>query len=299
MRKQQSSLTKSINFFTMRDAVFYTKKTLQVKGDLLDLSTPLVMGILNNTPDSFYDGGKYNNLKAIAERAEKMLMEGATFLDIGGYSTRPNAEEVSVKEELSRVIPVIKEINKFFPQSYISIDTFRAEVAKAAVEEGACMINDISGGQLDEKMFATVSQLQVPYILMHSRGTPQTMSQMTFYNHILEDLIFYFQDKLHALRQLFCKDIILDLGFGFAKNLEQNYFLLHHLPCFKALNCPILVGISRKSMVFKKLGIGSQEALNGTTALHALAVRNGASILRVHDVKEAIEVIKLLNLSNN
>ncbi|SFE89456.1 dihydropteroate synthase [Thermoflexibacter ruber] len=283
----------------MRDAVCYTRKTLQVKGDLLDLSTPLVMGILNNTPDSFYDGGKYNNLKSISERAEKMLIEGATFLDIGGYSTRPNAEDISVKEELSRVLPVIKEINRLFPQSYISIDTFRAEVAKAAVQEGACIINDISGGQLDEKMFATVSQLQVPYILMHSRGTPQTMSQMTSYNHILEDLIFYFQDRLHTLKQLSCKDIIVDLGFGFAKTIEQNHFLLHHLPYFKVLNCPILVGVSRKSMIFKKLGIGSQEALNGTTALHALAVKNGASILRVHDVKEAIEVIKLLNLSNS
>lgn len=283
----------------MRDAVCYTRKTLQVKGNLLDLSTPVVMGILNNTPDSFYDGGKYNNLKAISERAEKMLAEGATFLDIGGYSTRPHAEDISVKEELSRVLPVIKEINKLFPQSYISIDTFRAEVAKAAVEEGACMINDISGGQLDERMFSTVSQLQVPYILMHSRGTPQTMSQMTSYNHILEDLIFYFQDRLHTLRQLSCKDIVLDLGFGFAKTIEQNHFLLHHLSCFKVLNSPILVGVSRKSMIFKKLGIGSQDALNGTTALHALAVKNGASILRVHDVKEAIEVIKLLNLSNN
>jgi dihydropteroate synthase len=283
----------------MRDAVCYTRKTLQVKGDLIDLSTPLVMGILNNTPDSFYDGGKYNNLKAICERAEKMLMEGGTFLDIGGYSTRPNAEDISVKEELSRVLPVIKEINKLFPQSYISIDTFRAEVAKAAVEEGACMINDISGGQLDEAMFTTVSQLQVPYILMHSRGTPQTMSQLTSYNHILEDLIFYFQEKLHLLKQLSCKDIILDLGFGFAKTLEQNHFLLHHLPYFKVLNYPILVGISRKSMIFKKLGISSQDSLNGTTALHALAVKNGASILRVHDVKEAMEVIKLIHLPNN
>ncbi len=283
----------------MRDAVCYTRKTLQVKGNLIDLSTPLVMGILNNTPDSFYDGGKYNNLKAICERAEKMIVEGATFLDIGGYSTRPNAEDISVKEELSRILPVIKEINKLFPQSYISIDTFRAEVAKAAVEEGACMINDISGGQLDEAMFATVSQLQVPYILMHSRGTPQTMSQLTSYDNILEDLIFYFQDKLHVLKQLSCKDIILDLGFGFAKTLEQNHFLLHHLSYFKVLNHPILVGVSRKSMIFKKLGISSQDSLNGTTALHALAVKNGASILRVHDVKEAMEVIKLIHLPNN
>ncbi len=279
----------------MRDAVFYTKKTLRIKGNLLDLSKPLVMGILNNTPDSFYDGGRYNNIKALCERAENMLSEGATFLDIGGYSTRPNAEDINEKEELNRVIPIVKELSKLFPQSNISVDTFRASVAKAAVSEGACMINDVSGGRLDSKMFETASELQVPYVLMHSRGTPQTMSKMTDYDNILEEILFYFQEKLSLLKELACKDIILDLGFGFAKTLEQNYFLLNNLTYFKVLNQPILAGVSRKSMIFKKLDINSSEALNGTTALNTLAVKQGAAILRVHDVKEAMEVIKLMS----
>lgn len=278
----------------MRDAVFFTRKTLQVRGTLIDLSTPLVMGILNNTPDSFYDGSKYNNIKSLCERAEKMLIEGATFLDVGGYSTRPNAEDISEKEELKRVVPLIKELVKKFPEANISIDTFRAEIAKAAVEAGACMVNDVSGGQLDDNMFATVAQLKVPYVLMHSRGTPQTMAQLTDYDNIIEEMIDYFQQRILLLSALGCKDIVLDLGFGFAKTLAQNYFLLRNLSSFKVLNYPLLVGISRKSMIFKKLGITAAEALNGTTALHTIALMNGAAILRVHDAKEAKEVISLL-----
>ncbi len=278
----------------MRDAIFFTKKMLRVRGKLLDLSTPLVMGILNNTPDSFYDGGKYNNIKNLCERAELMLIEGATFLDIGGYSTRPNAEDISEKEELKRVLPLIKELVKKFPEVNISIDTFRAEVAKAAVEAGACMVNDISGGRLDEKMFQTIAQLKVPYVLMHSRGTPQTMAQLTNYQNIIEEIVDYFQQKIFLLSELGCNDVILDLGFGFAKTIEQNYFLLRNLSAFKILSCPLLVGVSRKSMIFKKLGISPPESLNGTTALNTLAIMNGATILRVHDVKEAKEVISLI-----
>lgn len=278
----------------MRDAVFFTRKTLRVRGQLIDLSTPLVMGILNNTPDSFYDGGKYNNVKNLCERAELMLAEGATFLDIGGYSTRPNAEDISEAEELKRVLPAIKELAKRFPEANISIDTFRANVAKAAVGEGACMVNDIGGGQLDDKMFETLAQLKVPYVLMHSRGTPKTMSQLTDYENIIEEMMDYFQHRLRLLSDLGCNDVILDLGFGFAKTLEQNYFLLKNLAYFKALNHPILAGVSRKSMIFKKLNITPADSLNGTTVLNTVAITNGASILRVHDVKEAKEVISLM-----
>jgi len=278
----------------MRDAVFFTRKTLRVRGQLIDLSTPLVMGILNNTPDSFYDGGKYNNVKNLCERAELMLAEGATFLDIGGYSTRPNAEDISEAEELKRVLPAIKELAKRFPEANISVDTFRANVAKAAVGEGACIVNDISGGQLDDKMFETLAQLKVPYVLMHSRGTPKTMSQLTDYENIIEEMMDYFQHRLRLLSDLGCNDVILDLGFGFAKTLEQNYFLLKNLAYFKALNHPILAGVSRKSMIFKKLNITPADSLNGTTVLNTVAITNGASILRVHDVKEAKEVISLM-----
>ncbi len=283
----------------MRDAVFFTKKTLCVKGELLDLSKPVVMGILNNTPDSFHDGGRYNDLKSLCDRAENMLAAGTTFLDVGGYSTRPHAEEISEKEELNRVIPVITALNKQFPAAFISIDTFRAGVAQAAVEAGACMINDVSGGQMDEKMFETVAQLKVPYVLMHSRGTPQTMMHLTQYENILEEMLDYFHYRIHLLRELGCNDLVIDLGFGFAKTIEQNYFLLKNMAYFKALNQPILAGVSRKSMIFKKLEITSEQALNGTTALNTLAVQNGASILRVHDVSEAREVIALIAAYNS
>lgn len=278
----------------MRDAVFHTRKTLRVRGELLDLSSPLIMGIINNTPDSFYDGGKYNNMSALLDRVEKILTEGATFVDVGGYSTRPNAPEISEAEELKRVVPLIKEIIKKFPKAYISIDTFRANVAKIAVGEGASIINDVSGGQLDSKMFEMLAELKVPYVLMHSRGNPQTMTKLTQYENILEEMLTYFQESILKLKNLGCNDIIIDLGFGFAKTLEQNYFLLKNLVYFKTLNYPILAGVSRKSMVFKKLGIAPDQALNGTTALNTIAISNGANILRVHDVKEAKEVISLL-----
>jgi dihydropteroate synthase len=230
----------------------------------------------------------------LLDRAEKMLAEGATFIDVGGYSTRPNAPEISEEEEKKRVLPLVKELTKKFPQAYISVDTFRANVAKAAVYEGASMVNDVSGGQLDSKMFETLAALKVPYVLMHSRGNPQTMTKLTEYQNILEEMLLYYQERIQILKNLGCNDLIVDLGFGFAKTLEQNHFLLKNLTYFKVLNYPILAGVSRKSMIFRKLNIRPDGALNGTTVLNTLAIANGASLLRVHDVKEAKEVIALL-----
>jgi dihydropteroate synthase len=282
----------------VRDAVFYSKKTLNLRGKILDLHTPVVMGILNVTPDSFYDGGRHNVKNSAVTQVGKMLEEGATLIDIGGYSTRPQAPEVSEEEELARVIPIIEHIIRTFPEALISIDTFRAKVAKEAIEAGACMINDISGGSLDEQMFEMVSHLKVPYVLMHTRGTPQNMAELTDYQDIMLDLVDYFHQKLLHLRALGVSDIIIDVGFGFAKTLEQNFELLKQLSYFRILNLPLLVGISRKSMVWKTLDIQPDEALNGTTVLNTWSLLHGASILRVHDVKQAVETIKLLNYSN-
>lgn len=277
----------------MRDTVFYSKKTIKLKGNLVDLTKPVAMGILNITPDSFYDGGKYHSQAQILRQTEKMLSEGATIIDIGGYSTRPYADDIAEKEEKKRILNAIHLLLKHFPNILISVDTFRASVAEAAVGEGACMINDISGGNLDENMFATVAKLQVPYILMHSRGTPQTMMTMTDYKNLLVDVMTYFHQKVATLRSLGVEDIIIDLGIGFAKTQEQNFELLKNLAIFRLLNVPILVGVSRKSLIYKTLQITPEEALNGTTVLNSLALLNGASILRVHDVKEAAQVIKL------
>ncbi len=255
------------------------------------------MGILNVTPDSFYDGGKFIEKNIILQQAEKMLLAGADILDIGGYSTRPNAENISENEELDRVLPNIEIIIQKFPDAIISVDTFRANVAKEAIKVGASIINDISGGNLDENMFQTMADLNkfqnIPYVLMHTRGTPKTMTQLTDYEDILLDLVAYFQKKIYELQKLGVKDIIIDLGFGFAKNVEQNFFLLKNLSYFEILDKPILVGISRKSMIYKTLQTTSQNALNGTTALNMAALMNGASFLRVHDVVEAVETRKL------
>ena len=263
----------------------------------MSLDRPLVMGILNITPDSFFAGSRVENEKGILINAEEMLSHGAKILDIGGYSSRPGAEDISIEEELSRVIPAIESILKRFPDTYISVDTFRSTVARAAVEAGASLINDISGGNLDEQMFSTVAALNVPYILMHMRGTPQTMLSETNYNNIIGEIARYFGSKCNALTALGVKDVIIDPGFGFAKTREQNYELLRNLAYFKALKLPILAGISRKSMIYKSLEISSEEALNGTTALNMIALMNGASILRVHDVKEAVETVKLFKLT--
>ncbi len=270
------------------------RKTLLIGSQIFDVEQVGVMGILNITPDSFWEGSRLQTEKNIIEQAQKMIGEGAQILDVGGYSTRPNAADVPENEEISRVTEAIKLVRKEIGNFPISVDTFRSSVAEEAVKAGANLINDISGGELDSKMFETAGRLGVPYILMHSRGTPQTMQQMTDYEDIILEMIDYFQEKIFQLRASGVKDIILDLGFGFAKTVEQNYLLLEKLPLFQIFELPMLVGISRKSMVWRKLGITPSEALNGTTALNALAVRNGANLLRVHDVREAVEVVNLL-----
>lgn len=276
--------------------------TINCKGQLVDLSSPKVMGILNITPDSFYDGGFYNNEKEILIQAEKMLKEGATFIDIGAYSSRPNAEHINEDEELKRIIPIVELILKQFPESLLSIDTFYSAVAKQCIGAGACMINDISAGQLDNIMMATIAGLNVPYVMMHIKGTPQTMQQHTNYNDLLKEILFYFSERIAEARKLGIVDLIIDPGFGFAKTLKQNYELLNKLELIKMAELPILVGLSRKSMIYKTLNNSAKESLNGTTALNTIALQKGAKILRVHDVKEAMECIKLtnqLNISND
>lgn len=251
------------------------------------------MGILNVTPDSFYDGGRFISESALLEQTEKMLDEGADFIDVGGYSSRPGAAEIPEEEEKQRVVVAIASILKRFPRTVVSVDTFRSRVAEAAVAEGALMINDIAGGSLDEAMFRTVARLKVPYILMHMKGDPITMSSQTQYTDILKEMLDYFHQKINLLQQLEVTDIIIDPGFGFAKNIEQNFNLLRNLGKFSILGKPMLVGLSRKSMVWKTLDINPTEGLNGTTVLNTMALLRGADILRVHDVREAREVIKL------
>ena len=259
----------------------------------MDLSTPKVMGVLNVTPDSFFSKSRINTCGSAIDKAKEMVLDGADILDIGGYSTRPGADDISVNEELDRVLPVIEEIKKELPKSVLSIDTFRSEVASQAVKAGANIINDVSGGNLDTKMFETVASLRVPYILMHMRGTPQNMKRLNTYDHLLIDVSKELEVKKQQLLGLGVKDIIVDPGFGFAKNIAQNYEILRKLDYFKRLNLPILAGISRKSMIYKTLKTTPEESLNGTTALNMAALINGASILRVHDVKEALETVKL------
>ncbi len=268
--------------------------TINCKGSLIDVRQSKVMGILNITPDSFYDGGKYKDENSILSRVEKMLSEGATFIDVGAYSSRPGADAVSETEELHRIIPIVKLLVNRIPAINLSVDTFRSEVARQCILNGAAMINDISGGTLDTEMLPTVAKLKVPYIMMHMRGTPQNMQKNTSYNDVLKEILFYFSERVHSARVLGIKDIIIDPGFGFAKTLEQNYELLQNMDLLKTLNLPILAGISRKSMIYKTLNIDAENALNGTTALNMIALRQGANILRVHDVKEAIECTVLM-----
>lgn len=269
--------------------------TINCKGKLIDLTVPKVMGILNVTPNSFFDGGKYKKESEILSQVEKMIRDGAIFIDIGAYSSKPNAELVSVEEELSRIIPVVDLILQHFPETLISIDTFRSEVAQACLEKGAAMINDISAGNLDEKMLDVIAKYKVPYIMMHMRGTPQTMQSLTDYQDIVKEMLFYFSEKMAMARSLGINDLIVDPGFGFAKTLDQNYEILKHLDLFDMLELPLLVGVSRKSMVYKPLNSSAGEALNGTTVLNTIALTKGAKILRVHDVKEAVETVQLLN----
>jgi dihydropteroate synthase len=267
--------------------------TINCKGQLIDLSTPKIMGILNVTPNSFYDGGKFTLSENGLSQVGKILEEGATFIDIGAYSSKPNAEFVSEEEERNRILPVVQSILKQFPDALLSIDTFRSEIAAVCIENGAAIINDISAGNLDEKMMDVVAKYNVPYIMMHMRGTPQTMQSQTNYENIIKEMLFYFSEKVNKARSLGINDLIIDPGFGFAKTLEQNYEVLQNLELFQMLDLPILAGISRKSMVYKPIGVTANEALNGTTVLNTIALSKGANILRVHDVKEALECVKL------
>lgn len=268
--------------------------TINCKGKLVDISTPKVMGILNITPDSFYDGGKYKNEAAILYQTEKMIVEGATFIDVGAYSSRPGAAHISEEEELKRIVPVVELLIRTFPEIIISIDTFRSKVAQETVQHGAAIINDISGGNMDANMFKTVANLQVPYILMHMLGTPQNMQKNPIYNNVTKDIIIFFAAQIYKLHQLKLNDIIIDVGFGFGKTLDHNFEILKNLSLFKNLDAPILAGISRKSMLYKTLNISAQDALNATTSANTIALLNGANILRVHDVKEAVEAVKIV-----
>lgn len=277
----------------MQSKGIITNKTLNVQGLVLNLADPVVMGILNVTSDSFYEGSRVATEKDWLKKAEEMLFNGAAILDVGAYSSRPGASDVSEEIEIERIRQVISSLVKAFPKAVLSVDTFRSKVANVAVQEGASIINDISGGSLDTNMFETVARLRVPYILMHMRGTPQNMSTLTNYNNLVKELISYFQEKIVQLTSLGVKDIIIDPGFGFAKNIEQNFHLLNHLEQIHVLDKPLLVGVSRKSMIYKTLGISVENSLNGTTVLNTIALLKGAHILRVHDVKEAREAILL------
>ena len=274
--------------------------TINCKGQLIDLSEPKVMGILNITQNSFYDGGKWNSEEAICNHVKQMLHDGATFIDVGAYSSKPNAEFVSEQQELDQIVSVIKLLVERFPEIIISVDTFRAAVAEASIVAGAAMINDISAGNLDSQMRSVVAKLQVPYIMMHMRGNPQTMQSLTTYDNMVKEILFYFSEKIAEARAFGISDIIVDPGYGFSKTLAQNYQLMQQSELLKLLELPILVGVSRKSMIYKALDSTPDQALNGTTFLNAIALSKGASILRVHDVKEAVEAVKLYGyLQNN
>ena len=271
-----------------------TTLSLNCKGNLIDVSKPKVMGILNLTPDSFFDGGKHGNDTAVLKQVERFLKDGATFVDIGAYSSRPDAKDVSEAEELNRILGSLEKIVANFPEALISIDTFRSQVASACLERGAAMINDISGGAMDAKMLDVVARNQVPYIVMHMRGTPQNMAQKTDYDDVTIDVMRSLSQKVLEATTKKVNDIIIDPGFGFAKTLEQNYELLNRLDLFQSFELPLLVGISRKSMIYKLLKTSAKDALNGTTALNTIALLKGANILRVHDVKEAMECVQLV-----
>jgi dihydropteroate synthase len=272
-----------------------TPRYINVNGRLMDLSEPQVMGILNVTPDSFYAGSRMETEKDIINRLHQITSEGASILDIGAYSSRPDAEHISTEEEMNRLRTGLDLVRKHQPEAVVSVDTFRADVAKMCVEEfGAAMINDISAGQLDAAMFGTIAQLGVPYIMMHMQGTPQNMQMNPHYDNLLKEVFLYFAERVQKLRDLGAKDIIIDPGFGFGKTLEHNYELMNHLDEFQLFELPLLVGISRKSMIYKLLGTTPEEALNGTTVLNTLALMKGANILRVHDVKAAKEAVTLV-----
>ena len=267
--------------------------TLNCKGKLISLETPNIMGILNVTPDSFYDGGRYQKPEEILRQTEKMLNEGATFIDVGAYSSRPGAAHIAEQEEESRILPIVEMLLSEFPEVLLSIDTFRSAIARKCISHGAALINDISAGSQDPQMINTVGELGVPYVMMHMRGTAQTMTGLTDYEDLVQEIVYYFSEKIAHARAAGIKDVILDPGFGFAKSLEQNYELLRKLDLLQNLEYPILIGLSRKSMIYKLLDQSPDQALNGTTALHMYGLLQGANILRVHDVKEAVECVRL------
>ena len=275
-------------------------KYINVNGSLMDLSTPCVMGILNVTPDSFYEGSRMQTETEIARRVEQIMEEGAGMIDVGAYSSRPNAENISPREEMERLRMGLAILRKVQPDAVVSVDTFRADVARMCVEEyGVAIINDIAAGEMDKDMFRTVADLNVPYIMMHMQGTPQNMQRHPHYDHLLKEVFLYFAQKVQQLRDLGVKDIILDPGFGFGKTVEHNYELMAHLEEFRLFNLPLLVGVSRKSMIYRLLGTTPEEALNGTTVLDTISLMKGADILRVHDVREAVETVKIVGAIHN
>ena len=278
-----------------RNNVFFT---MNCKGKVLIINRPIIIGIINATPDSFFVNSRKSTLNEAIEKASQMIEEGAGMIDIGGQTTKPGSETVSAEDELERVIPIVAGISKIFPETIISIDTFYSSVARAAVENGASIVNDISGGAFDTEMINTVAQLNVPYICMHIKGVPKTMQDNPRYEDVIKELLDYFIEKINVCRVAGIKDVIIDVGFGFGKTIEQNYQLLRSLSVFKMLDCPLLVGISRKGMIYKPLGVSSEDALNGTSVINTIVLMNGANILRVHDVKEAVQAVKLLELYN-
>ncbi|RZK80422.1 MAG: dihydropteroate synthase [Pedobacter sp.] len=277
-----------------KDTFLYRKSTVNIQGKLVDLALPSVMGVLNITPDSFFKGSRIDSIDDALLRVENFLNQGAQFIDLGAYSSRPGAANISVEEEMQRIIPFVEAIHQRFPEAIISIDTFRASVAKNAIHAGAHMINDISAGSLDNEMFETIAALNVPYIIMHMKGTPQNMQELAEYKNVSIEVSNYFSDKIAALRALGVKDVILDPGFGFSKTIDHNYEMLQHLEDLQIFGLPILVGVSRKGMIHKFLQTSPAEALNGTTVLNTIALMKGANILRVHDVKEAVECVNLV-----
>ncbi|MDH7460917.1 dihydropteroate synthase [Chitinophagaceae bacterium 26-R-25] len=273
--------------------------TLNCKGRILEINKPLVMGIINITPDSFFTGSRQQQLDGILRQAEKMLLEGAAVLDIGGQSTRPGSDLIAVEEELQRVVEPVKTLHEHFPEAFISVDTFYSKVAKETVENGACIINDISGGTLDDDMLAAVGKLNVPYICMHMRGTPQNMHEFAHYENVTREVLDFFVERIDLCKKNGIHDVIVDPGLGFAKTFAHNFEILKNLSLLKILEKPLLIGLSRKGMIYRTLGTTAEEALNGTTVLNTVSLMNGANILRVHDVREAVEAVKLVDAINS
>ncbi len=272
------------------------KNTLNLNGRILDLAQPVVMGIINVTPDSFFDGGKYKTDKKVVKRAEEILEQGGTVIDIGAVSTQPGKEGISTKDEIDRLLPAVKAVRKEFPDAFLSIDTYRSWVALKVIEEcGPCIVNDVSGGNFDVHMFDTIGKLGVPYVLMHMQGTPLKMQENPVYEDIIRDISLFFTERVKQLTKAGVKDVIIDPGFGFGKLLEHNYELLNRLDSFKVFQLPLMVGVSRKGMIYRLLGSNPEEALNGTSVVNTLALMGGADILRVHDVREAVEAVRIMN----